>query len=290
MAEREVPTALRWLIGVELSAFRNRAGRTVAASAAHLGCSPGRLSHLETGRNQQRPEDVEKLLRFYGAGVTDVDRLATLARTVEDQTWFQPWTDIVPDWLRILVGLERLASSITTYSTTVFPAMLQTENYSLGVTDGHPRVRPDHAQRVVELRMERQRSLLAADPPVELTSFIEESVLDRPPTRNGEKGGWALLRVQLERALELSVLDAVDVRIVPTWAGLHLAVDAGPFALIGFRLAPSVCYVELVDDAVYLHDRDQVRGYTQMAAQLRDVALSPGDTQAALRARIARLP
>ncbi|WP_281176304.1 hypothetical protein [Pseudonocardia acaciae] len=33
-------------------------------AAKNLGSSPGRLSHLDTGRKQQPPEDVEKLMRF----------------------------------------------------------------------------------------------------------------------------------------------------------------------------------------------------------------------------------
>jgi transcriptional regulator with XRE-family HTH domain len=290
VAEREVPTALRWLIGVELSAFRNRAGKTMADAAKHLGCSSGRLSHLETGRNQQQPKDIEALLRFYGASVSDVDRLATLARTVDDQTWFQPWVDVVPDWLHILVGLERLASKLSTYSANVFPAMLQTHEYSLAVTHGHIRVRPDHADRLANLRMERQRPLLLDAKPIELASFIEESVLDRPPTRHGENGGWVALRGQLEHALDVAARPNIEVRVVPTSAGAHPALAAGPFALLDFALAQSIGYVEVVDDAVYAHDRDQVHGYTRLVAQLQDVALSPADSLDALRARIARLP
>ncbi|MBO0877143.1 MAG: XRE family transcriptional regulator, partial [Pseudonocardia sp.] len=207
-----------------------------------------------------------------------------------DQTWFAPWADVVPDWLHTLVGLERLASKICTYSAGVFPAMLQTRGYSLGVTEGHPRVRPDHAHRMVALRMERQRPLFERERPTELASFLEESVLDRPPTRDGKNGGWELLRAQLEHTAEVAERRNIEVRVVPTSVGQHSALAAGPFTLLSFPLAKSICYSEIVDGAVYVSDWDQVRGYTQMVEQLQDVALSPADTVELIRARIARLP
>jgi transcriptional regulator with XRE-family HTH domain len=288
VAGRDAPTALRWLIGVELSQYRNRAGKTVAAAATHLGSSAGRLSHLETGRNQQPPEDVGKLMRFYGADEADADRMTALAQTQEDINWFAPWADVVPDWLHTLVGLERLASKICTYSTSVFPAMLQTPGYSRAVTEGQPRVRPDHADRIVTLRMERQRPVLHGEPPTELTSFIEESVLDRPPTWNGEHGGWALQSAQLDHIVKMAERANIAVRVVPTSAGPHPAISAGPFTLLDFRLARSICYVEAIENAVYLSDWDQVRGYDRLVEQLQDVALSPADTLDLIRARIAR--
>lgn len=283
------PSALRWLIGVELSHYRHQSGRTASAAAAHIGSSQGRLSHLEAGRNQQQPDVVEALLKFYGASPADIGRLVALAGTDFDQSWFAPWADVAPDWLHILIGLERLASKIWTYSTSVFPAMLQTEGYSFAVTEGHPRLRPDYADRMVALRMERQRPVYQGDRPTELTSFLEESVVDRPPTRHGEGGGWALLRGQLEHTLTVASRSNLEVRVVPTAAGPHPAITAGPFTLLDFRLARSVGYAEIIDGAVYVHDRAQVDGYHRLVAQLQDVALSPADTTDFLRARIARL-
>jgi transcriptional regulator with XRE-family HTH domain len=284
-----LPSALRWLIGVELSHYRNQSGRTASAAAKHIGSSQGRLSHLEAGRNQQQPDVVEALLKFYGASTADTNRLVALAGTDYDQSWFAPWADVAPDWLHILIGLERLASKIWTYSTSVFPAMLQTEGYSLGVTEGQPRVRPDRVDQLVALRMERQRPVYQRDQPTELTSFLEESVVDRPPTRYGENGGWALLRDQLEQALAAASRPTIEVRVVPTAAGPHPAIPGGPFTLLDFRLAQSVVYAEGSDNAVYVHSREQVRGYHRLVEQLQDVALSPADTIDFLRARIARL-
>src|SRR5688500_20378170 len=37
--------------------------------SSDLGCSQGKINHLESARNQQKPDEVTKLLRAYGADV-----------------------------------------------------------------------------------------------------------------------------------------------------------------------------------------------------------------------------
>ncbi|MGH3914697.1 MAG: Scr1 family TA system antitoxin-like transcriptional regulator [Pseudonocardiaceae bacterium] len=56
----------------------------------------------------------------------------------------------------------------------------QTEEYSISATAGSARIRPDQVERLVSLRMERQRRLFSDADPLRLTAVIEESVLDRP--------------------------------------------------------------------------------------------------------------
>jgi hypothetical protein len=78
---------------------------------------------MESGRNQQQPSEVRDLLRFYGADQADIDRLSSLAGSAGEQTWWAPWTDVVPDWLRTFVGLEGLAARSSIYAPLVFPAL-----------------------------------------------------------------------------------------------------------------------------------------------------------------------
>lgn len=278
MADRTDPSALRWLIGVELGSYRKRAGQTMAAAAKEIGCSPAKVGHLESGRNQQQPAEVTGLLRFYGADQADIDRLASLAGSADQQTWWAPWTEVVPDWLRTFVGLEGLASHISDYAMSVIPALLQTEDYSLGVTQGSGRVRPDHFERTVNLRMERQRRLYA-DNPVRLTAIIEEAVLDRPI------GTADTMRGQLEHLIRMSERDNIEVLLLPTSVGRHDAL-ASAFTVLDFAAAQSIVYVEQVNGAVYIQDQDQVSGYNQIVARLRDAALSPEQTIEAINVRL----
>ncbi len=281
MAVRGDPSALRWLIGVQLSNYRKRTGRTMAEAAQAIGCSPAKVGHLESGRNQQQPAEITGLLRFYGADLADIERLASLAGSADRQTWWAPWTDVVPDWLRTFVGLEGLASHVTHYAPSVFHALLQTEGYSLGVTTGSGRVRPDHDERTVSLRMERQRRL-SNDEPLTLTALIEESVLDRPV------GSTATMRGQLEHLLAMSERDNVEVRVLPTSLGVHDGL-IGEFTLLDFAAAQSIVYVEIVNGAIYVQDQQQVAGYARIVDGLRAASLSPARTAEAIRSRVSAL-
>ncbi|HET9255582.1 MAG TPA: helix-turn-helix transcriptional regulator, partial [Pseudonocardiaceae bacterium] len=251
-------------------------------AAKVIGCTPGKVGHMESGRNQQQPGEVTDLLRFYGADLADIERLASLAGRADRQTWWAPWTEVVPDWLRTFVGLEGLASTVSDYATFGVPALLQTHDYSLGVTVGGSRVRPDHTERVVALRMDRQRRLDTDDDPLRLVALIEESVLDRPI------GGPAVMRQQLEHLITMSERDNVEIRILPTSIGSHDG-GVGPFKLLDFAQAQSIAYVEIVNGAVYIQDYDQVAGYTRIVTKLREVALLPADTVTAIRARLTAL-
>jgi Domain of unknown function (DUF5753)/Helix-turn-helix domain len=279
VAERDDPSAVRWLVGVELARFRERAGKKIGESAKVIGCSTGKIGHMESGRNHQQPGEVRDLLRFYGADQADIDRLASLAGNAGQQTWWAAWTEVVPDWLKTFVGLEGLAVQSSIYAPLVFPALLQTEAYALGGTSGHVRVRPDHNERTVSLRMERQRRLFAKDEPLRLAVMLEEAVLDRPI------GGPDVLRGQLEHVLGLALYDNVEVRILPTAVGAHEAL-VGPFTVLDFAQAQSIAYVELVNGAVYVQDQDQVNGYNLTVDRLRKVALSPEESTAMIQSRL----
>lgn len=283
MADREDPSAVRWLVGVELTRFRERAGRKISDAAKAIDCSMGKIGHMESGRNQQQPGEVRDLLRFYGADQADIDRLASLAGNAGEQTWWAPWTDVVPDWLRTFVGLEGLAAHSAIYGPLVFPALLQTEGYALGVTVGNLRVRPDHNERTVSMRMERQRRLFSEERPLRLTVLLEEAVLDRPI------GGPKVMRGQLEHVIDLVKRENVDVRILPTAVGAHDGL-VGPFTVFDFAEAQGIAYVEIVNGAIYVQDQDQVNGYTRTVSKLREVALSPDRTVDLIQSRLAAMP
>lgn len=90
----------------------------------------------------------------------------------------------------------------------VLHALVQTEAYSIGATAGCARVRPDQVERLVGLRMERQRRLFT-------DTDLEESVLDRPI------GGTAIMREQLNHLVELSRWDNIEILVLPTSIGHH---------------------------------------------------------------------
>ena len=282
MAERADPSALRWLIGVELHNYRKRAGQTLAAAAKQIGVSAGMVGHFEKGLYFPQPEQIAGLLSFYGAPTWAVDRLSSLTGRADQRTWLAPWNEIIPDWTRTFVGLEGLASHEFIYAPLVLPALVQTEAYSTGATAGSARVRPDQVERLVSLRMERQRRLFTDTDPLQLTAIIEESVLDRPI------GGPATMREQLEHLVELSARENVDILVLPTAVGHHDGLE-GKFTVLHFEQAQSIGYIEYPDGAIYVQDQDQVAAYTRTAESLRSVALPQDESVEAIAGRLASL-
>lgn len=279
MVQRRDPSALRWLVGVELRNYRVRSGQTSAAAAKTIKCSPGKITHLENGRYFPQPNEIAGLLNFYGAPSWDVERLSSLAARADHKTWWAPWSDVLPDWLRTFVGLEGLAEAEFIYIPLVLPGLLQTENYAAALTSASIRVRPDHNERVVGFRMARQQRL-TDESPLRLTAVIEEAVLDR------SIGGRAVMHEQLSYLTKLAGRNNIDVRVLPTSIGAHAALS-GAFMMLRFADAQSIGYVEIPDGAVYIQDQDQVTAYTRSSERLLSVALSRRQSVQAIKKRLA---
>jgi transcriptional regulator with XRE-family HTH domain len=279
---------LRWLIGVELTNYRKQSGVSQAAAGKAAGVSSGMVGHFEAGRYFPAPEQIARLLKLYGAPAYDVERLSALAGRADQSSWLARWNDIIPDWAKTYVGLEGLASHVVSYAALVVPALVQTKEYSTGVTSPSARVRPDQQERVVGLRMERQRRLFNPDRPLNLTVIIEESVLDRPI---GGDQAVATMRGQLKHLIELADRPNVSILILPTAVGRHDGLE-GRFTVLHFldtdgtQQARSIGYVEIPDDAVYIQDEDQVEKYNASVELLRSVALPQSESVAAVGARL----
>lgn len=291
MAERGDPSALRWLIGMELANYRKLSAVSQAAAGKAAGVSSGMVGHFEAGRYFPAPEQIARLLELYGAPAYDVERLSALAGRADQSSWLARWNDVIPDWLKTYVGLEGLASHVISYTPLVLHALVQTKEYSVGVTMPSARVRADQQERVVGLRMERQDRLFDDGRPLHFTGIFEESVLDRPIG-----GGKAVstMRGQLAHLVEMAERPNVDILILPTAIGRHDGLEGG-FTVLHFRdaegqqQARSIGYVEIPDDAVYIQDQNQVERYYASLELLRSAALSQADSVAAIKARLAAL-
>lgn len=285
--ERPDPSALRWLIGHELRIARTGARKTQVEAAEHLGCSHSKINRLEIGRGQAQPEDITALLRFYAADVAHVDRLASLAGYSEGGTWWAPWSDVVPDWLKTFVGLEDLAAAEFMYEPQVLPGLLQTRAYLDNLLDGHLAVSRLDSERVAGLRMQRQRRLLHGSQPLRsqplrFTTVVEEVAFARPV------GGAAVLANQLGRVLELAERDNITLHVMPTSQAVHDGLD-GRFVVLQFPNARPVAYLESPNGARYVQDSIEVEGYLLRAKRLCDAALSIEESKRLIANRITEL-
>ncbi|RZS45207.1 helix-turn-helix protein [Herbihabitans rhizosphaerae] len=279
MTTRNDPSALRWLIGIELKRYRELADITLAEAGKRLSRTDAKISTMESGKYGQNPTEVARLLEFYGADPADIDRMVSLASKGDQRTWWAPWDDLVPDWLKTFVGLEGLAAEVFSYEPIAINALLQTEAYTAALVGSSPRVRADNTDRVVELRAERQRRLTDSENSLTLRAVIEESTLDRPV------GGPKTMRTQLEHLLELNKLPNVDLRVIKTSVGVH-AGHTGKFTLLGFTEFRDIGYVEMQEGAMYVQDDLQVRAYNRSAENLLGAALGQRDTASLISSRI----
>lgn len=276
MAPRRDPSPLRWLIGVELARYREAAGLKLSEVAERTGMSRAKVGHLETGFQQQDPDDIATLLTLYGGEQRDLDRFTALTTSADRTTWWAPWAHVLPDWLKTFVGLEGLAEAEFTFEPMIVPGLLQTADYATAITAETPRVRPDHGERVVNFRLTRADRLTDPDRPLRLHAVIGEAALRLAV------GTPEIRQAQLAHLVEMSALPNVTIQIVRPEDGFHTATS-GRFFMLDFEQARPIVFSELHDGAVYIQDQEQVRTYRLSAENLQRVALGPEKSVALLR-------
>ena len=76
--------------------------------------------------------------------------------------WWEPFTDVVPDWFRTYLTVEPAASAISPYESQYLPGLFQTAAYARAVIGLAHRTSADVARRV-ELRLARPQLLDPAE-------------------------------------------------------------------------------------------------------------------------------
>ncbi len=266
MTTRSDPSALRWLVGVELAHYRKLSGLTIAQAAEATGITRAKVGHMETGRYQQFPDDVTKLMIAYGAGHADVERLASLSGSSEGKSWWAPWSHLVPDWFKTFVGLEGLADKEFVFEPMVLPGLLQTEDYAQAITEATGFVRRDHSERFVSFRVARAKRL-TDETPMELHAVIGEAALKL------DVGTPEIRREQYKHLLELGRLPNLTIQVLRPDDGPH-AATTGHLVVLDFAQAQSVAYAERLDGAVYVQDQGDVQTYKMAVDNLQSVAMS----------------
>jgi transcriptional regulator with XRE-family HTH domain len=255
------PTAIRMLVGSELRRLREERGLSRAEAGDAIRASESKISRIELGRVGLRLRDVADLLTRYGL-VSGPDREALLARVREASrpAWWQPYSDITPDWFSRYLGLESSATLIRTYEAQFVPGLLQTEDYARAVVRlGFGSASAADVARRVRLRLERQQAVLQRPDPPTLWAVVDEAALRRPI------GGRKVMRDQLEALIGVvTKVPNVRLQVMPLAAGGHAAAG-GSFTILRFgKQRPhlkDVVYVEQLTHALYLESRADVEAY-----------------------------
>ncbi|MBO0867929.1 MAG: helix-turn-helix domain-containing protein, partial [Micromonosporaceae bacterium] len=215
---------MRRALGRRLTRLRLATGRSRRdVVEAQLGISEPTLHRIETGKTPVTAANVRALCWLYGVDQATTDALAEMAVGTSRQEWWDT-SPAIPEWFKLYLGLEASASRICGYHSEAVPAELQTADYARAALAVE---QPDseEIERLVGMRVQRQRALLARRPPPQLTVVLGEGALTRPVGGARELAGQLAHLRQLDRRAHLEIL------VLPWSAGAHAAM-AGAFRIL----------------------------------------------------------
>jgi len=270
-------TVRRILLGGQLRRLREAAGISRADAGYTIRASESKISRMELGRVSFKERDVVDLLTLYGLD-DEAERqdLIALAREANLPSWWHNYSDVMPSWFQVYVGLEGAASLIRTYEVQFVPGLLQTADYARAVTRrGQPSLAEEDVERRVGLRLSRQR-VLSRPEPARLWAVIDEAVLRRPI------GGAQVLRDQLEHLVLKSKEPNITLQVLPLRVGGH--AETGAFTLLRFPEPDlsDIVYVEQLTSALYLDKTEDVDRYLEAMDRLSVDSEPPEQTPSIL--------
>ena len=121
------PTVRQRELGKRLRELRLEHGLTVEEVAERIMCSATKISRLETGTRRPSLRDVKDLCLLYEVDKSTADEFMIIAREAREQEWWTQFEDLNLD---PYLGLEEVASAITSYTMYYMPALLQIEDYT----------------------------------------------------------------------------------------------------------------------------------------------------------------
>ncbi|GGO71374.1 helix-turn-helix domain-containing protein [Nonomuraea cavernae] len=261
-------TANRRQLGAMLRRLREEGGKTLEDAAAHLECSPAKVSRIETGQVAVRPIDVREMLSLYEvSSARSAALLALVRQSREKKGWWKAYAEVIAEGYEFFISLEDEASVICDYQPFLVPGLLQTESYMSAVMEAY-KVPPALAAQRIALREQRQ-SILAGDAPPQLRVVIEEQVLQRPV------GDSWVMREQLRRLLEMGTRPGISIQVISVDVGLHPA-EGRAFVMLGFPdpSEPKIVYLEHLNESHLLDDVDRTADYERVFSSLQSMALS----------------
>jgi transcriptional regulator with XRE-family HTH domain len=275
--EQSGPMAVRLLLGTRLRKLREAAGVSREDAGYAIRGSESKISRMELGRATFKPRDVTDLLDLYGVTADERASMLAMAGQANAASWWQDYSDVVPNWFTSYLGLEQAATLIRSYEVQFIPGLLQTAEYARAVlsigaaADAGPEV-----ARRVSLRVRRQR-VLHRPSPARLWAVIDEAALRRPI------GGTSVARGQLKHLIAMARLSHVNIQVAPFSAGSRGVAD-GAITMLRFPEANlnDMVYLEQHASAIYLSKPAERLYYWNILNRVATEAAPPADTEAIL--------
>ncbi|QLY29224.1 helix-turn-helix domain-containing protein [Nocardia huaxiensis] len=282
----EDSTLPRRQLGRFLRQSRDEVGLTLVQAAKIVEIGTTSLHRLEKGAaDKVRVRIIKHLCEIYERSPEETAAAVRLAEQAAVKTWYQDYSDILPDNFDDYVGLEAVAQQLVSYQELV-PGLLQTPDYARTMMRNYfVEESPEDVERRVALRMKRQTIVKRKTAPVVLDVVLHESALRRAV------GSPKIMANQLRHLADASTWPNVEVRVLPFAAGIPMGMLPGPFVVLDFGIdgkgrpvEPTVVYIESVITAnLYLQKESDVERYRSVSAALHRSSLNPLETRALLR-------
>lgn len=230
--------------------------------ARRMGIANATLSYWESGERVPNQENIKPILdelRVYGIEREHMFELVRNANLVSN--WLAPGFPGMSPVLAGVLDCEVTANTITEWSVTVVPGLLQTPAYARAMLD---------EDTMVRMRIARQ-DILTKEQPVEFTALIHECALREVLVSPGVQVE------QLQHLLDVAELRNVRVQVVKAGVGWHPGL-AGSFILYEFPDTPSIVHIEHFSSSAFLYEERDVTAFQAAARDVRGVAMSPEDS------------
>jgi len=255
---------------------RQAAGLTLEQVAAELDVSPSKIVRIESGAVKVSTSDLKALLDLYK--ITDpreVTELVAMARAARQRPWWQKaYGEVASHRYLEYVELEQAAAMTLNFEPLVVPGLLQTAEYAHAVIRrSWSDASDDQVNSLVEFRLDRQKRLLDAPDPPNLSFVLDVSVIYR------RVGGAEVMKEQVRHLITLAGRPNITLQFLPFDAGLGPSVEA-PFVIIQFPDAadPDVLYRESPSGSTLTNDQAEVARYRTAFEELRRMSLSGPDS------------
>jgi transcriptional regulator with XRE-family HTH domain len=256
-------------LGKMIKVLRERAGMSQRELALATHCGEDLISAMERGVRTPQPEFLELADDVLGAGgllratIGEVREALAKARTRH------------PEWYRGYANLEATASQLYVYSNQAVPGLLQTEAYARAIfAQRRPLLSEETVEKRVADRLDRQK-IFEPWPSPTFHFILDESVLMRPI------GGRDVHREQLLRLLHIGRLRTVQLQVVPLDRIEQPSID-GPFTLVTPRGKQQLAYLEIHGNPKLITEPEEVRVLAVRYGIMQSVALTPGESLAAI--------
>ncbi|SDD73719.1 helix-turn-helix domain-containing protein [Actinokineospora iranica] len=266
-------TVARRQLGRYLRDLRSRGRFSVRASATHFEWSETKMWRIESGMTSMRSHEVKMMCEYYGAPAETTAALMALAKETRANSWWVSYSDAIPDYLDLYIGLEDAAVSLEGYWTELVPGLLQTERYARAAIEAC--TAPERVESQVQLRMARQVLMSRTLGPLWVKIVLNEAVLHRPV------GGIEVMIEQLRHLVVMSQRNNVAIRVMPYSAGFHQGARTGPFIKLDFPTVangapsePSTVYVEGYTGSLFLEQPHEIERYSEAFAGIWEASMS----------------